>query len=118
VRPSLWSATVTLVPAEAAPAVDAAILESMAVGTPVVTAPRCLSGLEHLLPGHHLLVGEGDAEMADAAVLVMREPVVAATLSANARQVVERRHTWAAVARAWESLWARTADSPFSVAAA
>jgi glycosyltransferase involved in cell wall biosynthesis len=118
VRPSLWSATVTLVPAEAAPAVDAAILESMAVGTPVVTAPRCLSGLEHLLPGHHLLVGEGDAEMADAAVLVMREPVVAATLSANARQVVERRHTWAAVARAWESLWARTADSPSSVAAA
>jgi glycosyltransferase involved in cell wall biosynthesis len=117
-RPSLWSATVTLVPAEAAPAVDAGILESMAVGTPVVTAPRCLSGLDHLLPGHHVLVAEGDAEMADAAVHVMREPVVAATLSANARQLVERRYTWAEVARTWESLWLRTADTPTSAVAA
>jgi glycosyltransferase involved in cell wall biosynthesis len=117
-RPSLWSATVTLVPAEAAPAVDAGILESMAVGTPVVTAPRCLSGLDHLLPDHHLRVAEGDAEMAEAAVHVIREPVLAATLSANARQVVERRYTWAAVARSWESLWLRTADTPASVVAA
>jgi glycosyltransferase involved in cell wall biosynthesis len=90
----------------------------MAVGTPVVTAPRCLSGLDHVLPGHHLLVAEGDAEMADAAVLVVREPVVAATLSANARQLVERRYTWAAVARSWESLWLRTADTPTSAVAA
>jgi glycosyltransferase involved in cell wall biosynthesis len=117
-RPSLWSGTVTLVPAEAAPGIDAAILESMAVGTPVVTSPRCLSGLEHLLAGHHLLAAEGDAEMAEAAVLLMREPVVAATLAASARQVVERCHTWTAVARAWEALWARTADTLAPVAAA
>jgi glycosyltransferase involved in cell wall biosynthesis len=117
-RPSLWSGAVALIPAEAAPAIDAAILESMAVGTPVVTAPRCLSGLDHLLPGQHLIVAEDDAEMADAAVLIMREPVVAATLTANARQVVERRHTWAAVARSWEALWGRTAGTLSSVVAA
>jgi glycosyltransferase involved in cell wall biosynthesis len=63
-------------------------------------------------------MAEGDAEMADAAVHVMREPVVAATLSANARQLVERRYTWAAVARSWESLWLRTADIPASAIAA
>jgi glycosyltransferase involved in cell wall biosynthesis len=117
-RPSLWSACVTLIPGEAAPAIDAAILESMAVGTPVVAAPRALSGLDHLLPGHHLVTADDDAGMAEAAVLLLREPVVAATLVASARQVVERRHTWAAVARSWESLWARTADLPPLAAAA
>jgi glycosyltransferase involved in cell wall biosynthesis len=117
-RPSVWSAGVSLVPAEAGPGVDAALLESMALGTPVVAARRCLSGLTHVLPGHHLLEAESDDEMAAAALLVLREPVVAATLAANARQLVERRYTWAAIARSWESLWARAADTaPAAVAA-
>ncbi|HET7341033.1 MAG TPA: glycosyltransferase, partial [Methylomirabilota bacterium] len=81
-----------------------------ALGTPVVAARRCLSGLTHVLPGHHLLPAESDEELAEAALLVLREPVVAATLAANARQLVERRYTWMAIARSWESLWARTAD--------
>jgi hypothetical protein len=56
--------------------------------------------------------------MAEAAVLLIRERVVAATLAASARQVVERRHTWATVARSWESIWARTADTRPMAAAA
>jgi glycosyltransferase involved in cell wall biosynthesis len=110
VRPSLWSATVALIPAEAAPGVDAAMLEAMALGTPVVTSRRCLSGLDHLIPGHHLITADSDAELADAAVLVLREPVVATTLAANARQVVQRAYSWSAVADAWESLWRRAVE--------
>ena len=117
-RPSLWSAAVALVPAQAAPGVDAAILEAMALGTPVVAARACLTGLTHVLPGHHVAVAESDAELAAAALLVLREPVVAATLAENARQLVERRHTWAATARLYEALWARAADStPTAMAA-
>ena len=117
-RPSLWSAAAALVPAEAAPAVDAAALEAMALGTPLITAPRALGGLDHVLPGHHVLAAESDAELAEAALLVLRQPVVAATLAANARQLVERRYTWAALARAYTSLWARVADAaPAAVAA-
>jgi glycosyltransferase involved in cell wall biosynthesis len=117
-RPTLWGAAVAMIPGEAAPGVDAAILESMALGTPVVTARRCLSGLDHVQPGLHVLGAEGDAETAEAAMLVMREPLVAATLAANARQVVERRYTWSAVARCYESLWTRAADArPAALAA-
>jgi glycosyltransferase involved in cell wall biosynthesis len=117
-RPSLWSAAATLVPAEAGPAVEAAILEAMALGTPVVAAPRTLGGLDHVLPGYHLLGADTDAELAEAALLVLREPVVASTLATNARQLVERRYTWAALARAYTSLWARAADAaPATVAA-
>ena len=117
-RPSLWSAAVALMPAQAAPGVDAAILEAMALGTPVVAARACLTGLTHVLPGHHVAVAESDAELAAAALLVLREPVVAATLAENARQLVERRHTWAATARLYEALWARAADStPTAMAA-
>jgi glycosyltransferase involved in cell wall biosynthesis len=116
-RPTLWSAAIALVPAGAAPGVDAGILEAMALGTPVVTARCCLAGLEHVLPGQHVLAGESDAETAEAALLVLGEPVVAATLAANARRLVEHRYTWAA-ARAWESLWARVADArPAAIAA-
>jgi glycosyltransferase involved in cell wall biosynthesis len=90
----------------------------MALGTPVIAAARSLSGLSHLLPGHHVLTAESDVEMAEAALLVLREPVVAATLATNARQVIERRYTWAAIARSYASLWARTADAaPATVAA-
>jgi len=117
-RPGIWSAAAALVPTEAAPAVEAAMLEAMALGTPVIAAPRALSGLDHVLPGHHLLAAETDAEMAEAALQVLREPVVASTLAANARQLVERRYTWAAVARSYTSLWARAADAaPATVAA-
>jgi glycosyltransferase involved in cell wall biosynthesis len=117
-RPTLWSAAVALVPAEAAPGVDAAILESMALGTPVVTARRCLAGLEHVLPGQHVLAAESDAETAEAATLLLREPVLAAKLAASARHLVERRYTWAATSRTWESLWARVAGArPAAVAA-
>ena len=65
-RPSLWSAAVTVVPAEAGAGVDAAVLESMALGTPVVAARRALAGLTHLLPGHHALVAGTDSELVDA----------------------------------------------------
>jgi glycosyltransferase involved in cell wall biosynthesis len=108
-RPTLWGAAVVVIPGEAAPGVDAALLESMALGTPVVMARRCLSGLVHVLPGLHVLTAETDAETAEAAMLVMREPAVAGTLAASARQVVECRYTWSAVARGYESLWARAA---------
>jgi glycosyltransferase involved in cell wall biosynthesis len=117
-RPGLWSAAAALVPAEASPGVEAAILEAMALGTPVIAAARSLSGLSHVLPGHHVLIAESDAEMAEAALLVLREPVVAATLATNARQVVERHYTWAAIARAYASLWIRTADAATATVAA
>jgi glycosyltransferase involved in cell wall biosynthesis len=117
-RPSLWSAAVTVVPAEAGAGVDAAVLESMALGTPVVAARRALAGLTHLLPGHHALVAGTDSELVDAVLLILREPVVAATLAANARTVIERQYTWSAIARCYESLWARTADGATTAVAA
>jgi len=110
-RPGLRSAAVALVPSETGPGVDAAVLEAMALGTPVVAGARSLSGLAHVLPGHHLLVADSDAEIAEAALLVLREPVVSETLATNARQLIERHYTWAAVARAYASLWARAADA-------
>jgi len=117
-RPSLWTAAVTVVPSEAGPGVDAAMLESMALGTPVVAARRALAGLTHLLPGHHALVADTDGELVDALLLILREPVVAATLAANARTVIERQYTWSAIARCYESLWARTADAGLAEVAA
>jgi polysaccharide biosynthesis protein PslH len=117
-RPSLWSAAVALVPGEAAPGVDAALLEAMALGTPIVAAARSLTGLGHVLPGHHVLVAENDEQMAEAALLVLREPAVAAALAAGARRLVERHYTWSAIARSYTALWARAVDAAPAVATA
>jgi hypothetical protein len=76
------------------------------------------SALTHLLPGHHALVADTDGELVDAVLLILREPMVAATLAANARTVIERQYTWSAIARCYESLWARTADAGLAAVAA
>jgi glycosyltransferase involved in cell wall biosynthesis len=118
VRPGIWSAAVALVPAEASPGIEAAVLEAMALGTPVVASPAALAGLGHVLPGHHVLVADTDEEMAEAAQLILGEPVVAATLAANARQLVERCYTWAALARSYVAVWSRAADAVSAAVAA
>jgi glycosyltransferase involved in cell wall biosynthesis len=106
-RPSLWGAGVYASPLGSGPGRTARLLEALALGTPVVAAAATLSRLDDVLPGHHALTAETDAELAEAIGLLMREPVVAATIARNARELVERRFTWRTVAERYEALYAR-----------
>ncbi|HEX3175947.1 MAG TPA: glycosyltransferase family 4 protein [Methylomirabilota bacterium] len=116
-RPSVWSASVFVSPLDAGFGRKARILEALALGTPVVASAASLSGLDDVLPGHHVLTAETDADFADAVALLMREPVVATTIARNARQLVERRFTWRAIAARYDALYARLAGVPAERAA-
>lgn len=116
-RPSLWSAAVHVSPLASGVGRATRVLEAMALGTPVVASPASLSGLADVLPGHHVLAAETDAEIADAVTRLLREPIVANTIAHNARDLVERRYTWPTVARRYEALYARLSPARAEVAA-
>lgn len=110
-RPTLWSAGVYVSPLDSGIGATARLLEALALGTPVVASHRSLSGLPDVLPGHHVLAADSDDEFADAVLTIMREPVIANTVAHNARQLVERCHTWTAVAARYEAVYARLTPS-------
>jgi glycosyltransferase involved in cell wall biosynthesis len=116
-RPSVWSAAVYASPLDCGFGGKARLLEALALGTPVVASQASLSGLDDVLPGHHVLTAETDAEFADAIALLVREPVVANTFARNARELMERRFTWRAVAQRYEALYTRLASAPAELAA-
>jgi glycosyltransferase involved in cell wall biosynthesis len=107
VRPSLWSASVCVVPAAGA---HSLMLPAMALGTPVVAAASAIGTLaDGVIAGQHLQVAETDDRMVEAITLVLRRPIETSTLARNARALVERRYTWKAVAAAHETVFARVA---------
>jgi glycosyltransferase involved in cell wall biosynthesis len=116
-RPSVWSGAVYVSPLASGFGRKARILEAMSLGTPIVASSASLSGLDDVLPGHHVLTAETDADFADAVSLLMREPVVANTIARNARNLVEQGLTWATVVQRYEALYARLVSAPAEMAA-
>lgn len=68
------------------------ILESMAVGTPVVSSPVGTRGLP-VENGKHLLVSSLD-KMGNAIVELVNDPILRETLASNARRFVEEQMSW------------------------
>ncbi|HEY7517785.1 MAG TPA: glycosyltransferase, partial [Methylomirabilota bacterium] len=116
-RPSVWGAAVYVSPAAGGSDRTARIVESLALGTPVVASAASLSRLDAVEPGHHVLAADGDADVADAVALLMREPVVASTLARNARALVERARGWRTVTQRYEAVYRRLGERPLERAA-
>jgi glycosyltransferase involved in cell wall biosynthesis len=98
-RPHLDRAAVVTAPLSLGGGMRVKALEALAAGKALVATPRALAGLD-LSPGEHALVGESDAQLADAIAALLEDP--------------ERRRRMGAAARAWaaEQLdWGRTLDS-------
>ena len=106
-RPSLWGAGVYVSPLGAGDGRASRLLEAFALGTPVVASAASLSRLDDVVPGQHVLAAEDDAELAEAASRLMREPVAATTLARNARAFVERCRSWSTIAERYDELYHR-----------
>lgn len=112
-RPSLWGAAVYVSPLATAAAGRAPrLLEAFALGTPVIASAASLSRLDDVVPGHHVLGAESDADFADAVGLLMREPVVATTLARHARALVERCRTWRTIAQRYDDVYRWLGQQP------
>ena len=69
------------------------IIQSMALGTPVVSTPKGAEGLS-VTPEENILIGETPQQFADQVLRLLTDEALRVRLTANARQLVARQYTW------------------------
>jgi polysaccharide biosynthesis protein PslH len=93
VRPYLAEAAVAVAPLRLARGTQNKILESIAMGIPVVATPEAAKGVD-ASPGEHLLVAREPEEFAKYVVQLLESPTLRKMLSAAALKQVEKVHSW------------------------
>ncbi len=83
------------------------VLESLALGTPVVATRKGAEGLQ-LTPGRDVLLADDPEAFAQACLRLLRDPALRADLSACGRQAVTR-YDWGGIGQQLLDLVARTA---------
>jgi sugar transferase (PEP-CTERM/EpsH1 system associated) len=94
VRPYLAQATAAVAPLRISRGVQNKVLEAMAMARPVLVTPQALEGIE-AEPGRELILADGEAAFAEAAVRVARGGL-APGMGAAARACVMAHFSWSA----------------------
>jgi glycosyltransferase involved in cell wall biosynthesis len=100
----LRRAAIAVAPLHAGSGQPLKVLEAMACGTPVVATPRAAAEIG-ACPEEHLLVAERPEAFADQALRLLQDAALADRLAANARRLVETRHTWEHSVAALEAVY-------------
>jgi sugar transferase (PEP-CTERM/EpsH1 system associated) len=93
VRPYVQNTALTVAPLSIARGTQNKILESMAMGVPVVASVQAASGVD-ALPGEHLLVADTPQEYSDAILSLLEEPDKRAHFATSGRERVLCNHSW------------------------
>jgi sugar transferase (PEP-CTERM/EpsH1 system associated) len=97
VRPFVHQSALTVAPLKIARGTQNKILESMAMGVPVVASDEASRGVD-AVPGEHLLTASSPEGYRDAILSLMENPPLRARFSHAGRERVLARHSW------WSSL--------------
>jgi glycosyltransferase involved in cell wall biosynthesis len=97
-RPLLSRAAVLAAPLVYGAGIQNKVLEAMAAGTPVVTAPTACAALQASV-GRDLLSAGNDEEFADTIVHLLRDPDRRAAIGRAGRRYVVEHHQWPALGR-------------------
>lgn len=93
VRPHVRSAALTVAPLSIARGTQNKVLESMAMGVPVVASPLAARGVD-AAAGEHLLVAEGPQDTAEKCLAILEDPKLREKLAAAGRARVESLYPW------------------------
>ncbi len=88
-----WNSAVSVAPIRVGAGIQNKILESMALGTPVVTTSIGLEGIE-AMADKHLLVADGPEEFARKVMQLIRDNKLRSQISTEARNLIEEKYTW------------------------
>jgi len=113
VAPFLAQATALVVPLLCGSGTHIKILEAMAGGVPVVSTSVGCAGLD-VVDGEHLLIADKPEDIADACARLATESSYAATLTQNARALVETRYNWTIIVQNLERIYTQLSDSSIS----
>ena len=93
VRPYLMDATVAVAPLRLARGTQNKILESMAMGVPVVTTSEAAKGVD-AIPEQHVLIGDTPAAFARQVIRILKDGKLRTDLSKAGPERVEQVHSW------------------------
>jgi glycosyltransferase involved in cell wall biosynthesis len=98
VIPPLRQARVAVMPLRSGGGSSHKVLETLALGVPLVATPFAVRGFD-VRHGREALIGSTSAELAELAVKAIEDDELAASLSRAGRRLVEQRYSWQAAAR-------------------
>lgn len=93
-KPFYQKATIFIHPQEIGAGIQNKLLESMALGTPVITTAIGAAGIEGVIDRMHVIVSETDEEFVNSAISLLADPEECRHIARNARKLIEQRHTW------------------------
>lgn len=93
VRPYVRDAALTVAPLRIARGTQNKILESLALGVPVIASPLAAAGVD-AVAGQHLLTADGAQEWCEAVLSVLDDPARRERLAAAGRGRVLTHHSW------------------------
>jgi glycosyltransferase involved in cell wall biosynthesis len=102
IRPSIAEAALCVVPLRAGSGTRLKIFEALAMGKAVVSTTVGAEGLA-IESGRHYVAADGAQNFARAVIALLNDPVRRRAIGAAGRQLVERKYSWAQVARPFES---------------
>ncbi len=95
VRPQIANSWLSIVPLRVGGGTRLKILESLALGTPVVTTSKGIEGLD-IEPGQGIMIADEPRSFADAVLQVSGNPDLRATLSESGKQIVAK-YDWSII---------------------
>lgn len=105
VVPYYRRSTVCVVPLRAGSGTRLKILESMALGRPVVSTSIGCEGLD-VLDGEHLLIADSPEEFVEKTVSLLTDRALCQRIATNARQLVVSRYDWDVIAEQLVQIYA------------
>jgi len=106
IRPSVYEASVCIVPIRAGGGTRLKILEAMAAGVPVVSTSKGAEGLA-VVDKEHLLIADTPESFTNAVITLLSNDDVRYSLASHARKLVEGTYSWVSIA----GLMKKTIDS-------
>jgi glycosyltransferase involved in cell wall biosynthesis len=100
IRPRIARSWVNVVPLRIGGGTRLKILESLALGTPVVTTSKGAEGLD-LAPGRDLLVADEPADFAAAVLHLLQDGKLREKLGRNGYQAVKTKYDWQTIGRSF-----------------
>ena len=108
----LAEATVGVYPLRAASGIQNKVLEALAVGLPTVVSERAAAGVEHAVPGVHLLLAGDDDDWVETAAALIADPAAQERLARAGRELIAARYSWdenaSRVLAVWQEVFAET----------